>query len=620
MTSSTAALACGWCGTIKALLTVSESAWLASLAEHHALATRQRPRTSQVDRWRSTFRLLRKHLVGLLPTRPDARGWQLVFEYELSDGPGVLLLVGDTVFVLDVTEHDTPLRASVDRVAATTRTLERCHVESRGRRIIPVLTPAAFERESAAIDGVHVAAAAGLAPLLLSLAPPADAAQLDLDRWLASDHFPRPSLIGAARAMFSGDQLPEDDAGTCVRGVLAELNQIVEAARVAGERHLVLIRGVPGSGKTLAGLELVLAQRTTYTGNPDEAAVFLAGSGAALAVLRYVASGTPVEKEHLVLWPQTFLREHGGPDQPPSLAHVWVYDDAQRAWDQERATEKLQSAGSVPTQLLRAAERAPGWSVLVAMIGEGQSVHVGEEGGMALWGEAVSGAQPKWNVHCAPELARSFGETQAMTTAALDLNRSLRSAPAEGAVEWVEQLLDGRIVECAATAARLREQGFALYVTQELEEAKGYARERYVDDPVKRYGLLASSRAKNLAAHGVSNDWQSTKGMREGPWFVDSPDSTASACRLEIVATEFACQGLELDLPIICWGDDLRWHGGTWESPPQRRSGARDPHRLRVNSYRVLLTRGRDGLCVFVPLEETQTFAVLREAGMAPLS
>ena len=36
-------------------------------------------------------------------------------------------------------------------------------------------------------------------------------------------------------------------------------------------------------------------------------------------------------------------------------------------------------------------------------------------------------------------------------------------------------------------------------------------------------------------------------------------------------------------------------------SPPQKRSQARDPHKLRLNSYRVLLTRGRDGSTIYVP-------------------
>ena len=53
-------------------------------------------------------------------------------------------------------------------------------------------------------------------------------------------------------------------------------------------------------------------------------------------------------------------------------------------------------------------------------------------------------------------------------------------------------------------------------------------------------------------------------------------------------------------------------------SPAAPRSKARDPHRLRVNSYRVLLTRGRDGFFIFVPNEVgmAATYSALVGAGV----
>lgn len=70
---------------------------------------------------------------------------------------------------------------------------------------------------------------------------------------------------------------------------------------------------------------------------------------------------------------------------------------------------------------------------------------------------------------------------------------------------------------------------------------------------------------------------------------------------MDRVATEFACQGLELDMPIVCWGDDMVWDKNGWRKFEQRSSKAKDPNKLRVNSYRVLLTRGRDGFVIYVP-------------------
>jgi DUF2075 family protein len=145
--------------------------------------------------------------------------------------------------------------------------------------------------------------------------------------------------------------------------------------------------------------------------------------------------------------------------------------------------------------------------------------------------------------------------------------------------------------------------------------------DRYSGELDKRYGLIASSKAYKLSKYGVYNDFQSTRRVKFGPWFNDLPDSPLSCCQLREVVTEFGCQGLELDFPIVCWGGDLHWAENTWNSPVQRRSKAKDPHALRVNSYRVLLTRGRDGFVIFVPETPAaeQTYNTLVMAGINPL-
>jgi DUF2075 family protein len=111
------------------------------------------------------------------------------------------------------------------------------------------------------------------------------------------------------------------------------------------------------------------------------------------------------------------------------------------------------------------------------------------------------------------------------------------------------------------------------------------------------------------------NDFQSTKRVRVGPWYGDAEDAYASrSCRLmEECVTEFAAQGLELDATLLAWGSDLRLYDGMWSnalaSGYQRRAMVKDAMQLRLNAYRVLLTRGRDACVIFVPplegLDET---------------
>lgn len=88
--------------------------------------------------------------------------------------------------------------------------------------------------------------------------------------------------------------------------------------------------------------------------------------------------------------------------------------------------------------------------------------------------------------------------------------------------------------------------------------------------------------------------------------------------RIKNAASEFECQGLELDFPLVCWGNDLTWRNG-WVSSSRQK--ARNPHQLRINVYRVLLTRGRDGMVIYVGPDKgmDMTYQALVSAGLQVL-
>jgi DUF2075 family protein len=89
--------------------------------------------------------------------------------------------------------------------------------------------------------------------------------------------------------------------------------------------------------------------------------------------------------------------------------------------------------------------------------------------------------------------------------------------------------------------------------------------------------------------------------------------------------TEFGAQGLELDAVLLAWGSDLQLRGGRWSNhrarPYRREAHIRDARQLRLNAYRVLLTRGRDGTVVFVPPlgEMDETYSYLLDSGFRKL-
>jgi hypothetical protein len=283
---------------------------------------------------------------------------------------------------------------------------------------------------------------------------------------------------------------------------------------------------------------------------------------------------------------------------PPQ--HIFVFDEAQRAWDAAKVQEHKSHNRSEPEILLDVTGSVPGWGVAIGLVGEGQEIHVGEEAGIGQWADAVGRARQPFSVHAPPRLVRFFETHSVLADPRLDLTVSLRTHRAERVQDWVASLLRGEIVEAATHAADLGATGFDVYVTTDLLKAKRYILSRYEGAPEKRYGLLASSKARNLASIGIDNEYQATLRLKIGPWFNAPSSDPRSSCQLAQPATEFQCQGLELDMPLICWGDDLGWADGAWRSF-RRTMKARDSHQLRLNSYRVLLTRGRDGILIFVP-------------------
>lgn len=110
--------------------------------------------------------------------------------------------------------------------------------------------------------------------------------------------------------------------------------------------------------------------------------------------------------------------------------------------------------------------------------------------------------------------------------------------------------------------------------------------------------------------------------MNVARWYNAPPDRPDASNALTQPVAEFSCQGLELDLPVLCWGEDYAWTGRSWDLTPIRRKYRQDdPNQLLQNTYRVLLTRGRDGLVIWVPpiplLDDTEV--ALLAAGVRPI-
>ena len=602
---------------------------------------------SQVKAWDESIPELQSEAREVMNYDERARDYWAVLEYELpmeSRRVDAIFLLRGAVLVLELKGKEVPSQADIDQAAAYARDLRCYHSECAERPVLAVVVPTRAKGYLGEQNGVHIAGPDALHSLMLEIEKNIDSPPLSPSRFLsASTYCPLPTLVQAARELFhAGRVRPIYRACAATDPAVEYISSVIHEAAAKGERRLVLLTGVPGSGKTLVGLRVAHAHFLDdlavprENGRPSAPAVYLSGNGPLVEVLQYELREAGGGGKAFVRGVRDYVKRYSGKPGLVPPEHVLIFDEAQRAFDAERvehvhARDSGRVAGkSEPEHFIEFAERIPGWCVVVGLIGGGQEIHAGEEGGLVQWRQAVEGcARPQeWEVHCPPEAAASFAGSavRRRVEQGLSLDTEIRFHLATDIHEFVNCLLErGSAAEAAQAARLLERQGYHLRLTRDLEAARAYLRERYAAHPQARFGLAASSRDRDLVRFGIPNDYQSTKRVRYGPWYADPEESPLSCRRLAEAVTEFGAQGLELDAVLLAWGTDLVREGGAWTNRMARRykrgTTVRDPFRLRLNAYRVLLTRGRDATVIYVPplAELDETFDFLGEAGFRRL-
>lgn len=591
----------------------------------------------QIRAWDDSIPMLQREADEVLAADPRAPKYTAVLEYRLpmeARRPDVIVLLLGPVVVLELKGKEKPAQEDIDQVAAYARDLRSYHRACADRPVHAVLVPTRSCDSVEVQDGVHIVGPAGLDRLLQEFGKDSSQTALDPLEFLhPSAYRPLPSLVKAARELLTNRSVREIwRAGADTGNAVARIERIIREAAATKTRRLVLLTGVPGSGKTLVGLRVVHAGflddlATPRTGGqPTAPAIFLSGNGPLVEVLQYVLKDAGGAGKTFVRGVKDYLDYHVPRKERIPHQHVIVFDEAQRAFDEHKVTELHKQwprgiAKTEPMHFIELAERIPDWSVVVGLIGGGQEIHVGEEEGIKQWRTALDACRDPgcWIVHAPAQLEEAFSGSTLSTQwePSLNLNTEIRFHLSPKIHDFVSEVLEGGAANRARLIADgLHRSGHRLLITRHLVRAKQYALNRYEEDPEARFGLVASSKDKVLEGFDVPNSFQATKNVRKGPWY--AAEGEQSCRRLDKVMTEFGAQGLELDFTILGWGTDLIREGGRWTNRHAGgyRSSARvrDPHRLRVNAYRVLLTRGRDGTVVFVPtlrdLDETFNYFV----------
>ena len=588
-----------WSGSTRNLLDTPKSLIEEALENHLKGLLNKNAAGTQVDAWSEEIDVLRTCFRDLAIARPDSLDWGLVLEYELPlEGgrrPDVIITAPGRLLVLEFKQDPKLNRAYIDQAYSYARDLAEYHSKSHNLPVIPYLVPTRTSDLIDERDGVLIVSPNKLAASLSQLD---EGKSIDLEEWISGEYAPLPSLIQAAKMIFQNEKLPSirraESLG--VGDAVTELQKISEFSRTNQQRTLAFVSGVPGAGKTLVGLRFV------YESSVDKASsIFLSGNDPLVRVLR-----DALKAKHFVQDLHSFIKTYGTTNKTPSQ-HVIVFDEAQRAWDATHMGVKNDVHFSEPELLVKIGEKLPGWANLVGLIGHGQEINSGEEAGIDGWRQAVESesAVSEWKIFAPPRFSKDFPGREVTIVEKLDLNKSLRSRRAEDLHEWVAKLLEGRLSEASRLANRVISSGYQIHLTRNLEEAKSFVRLLYEGEEHKRFGILASSKDTCLPNYGIRNGFQDTKRVDYAKWYNSVAGEDGSSNNLQETITEFGCQGLEVDCALIAWGNDLNWDGTKWEMRKLRpKFKQHNPLELRKNSYRVLLTRSRDEMVIFIPPED----------------
>lgn len=590
----------------------------------------------QINAWKEQIDVLKSQL-------QDFEEGRIIFEYtipRMGKRVDVVVLYKNIVFLLEFKCGDNDYsRSTYDQVYDYALDLRNFQKESHNKLLVPIMIPtAAPEVLNNIVENKRIIEplrcnSNNIADTINSITALYTEETFDYVGWENSEYLPTPTIIEAAQALYNGhrvEDITRNDADKENLSVTTEeINNIIEYSKANGRKSICFITGVPGAGKTLVGLNIAIQRSDTTKG---EHAVFLSGNLPLVTVLQEALARDKVaqaKENNEKVSKKAALRDTsafiqiihkyrdsfvGNDNVPPE--RIAIFDEAQRAWTHRKIKGFMKEKKGVddfpysePEFLISTMDRHADWAVIICLVGGGQEINDGEAG-LPEWFDSLKRAFPDWDVYITPQLnddeyrrGRSWSsmidDLNICEIEKLHLATSVRSFRTPDLAAFVKAVLDADTDEAKQLYHRIKDK-YPLVVTRDLNTAKEWIRSKCRGST--RYGLLASSKALRLKPEGI---FVKNKLDVEN-WFLNSKDDVRSSYMIEDVVSEFDIQGLELDYSIVAWDANYRYVNGEWtynnfKGDKWTKVNSEEDKIYLKNAYRVLLTRARQGMAIFVP-------------------
>lgn len=618
--------------TISDFLKDDETRILGQLSLHHNHALEDLQKNAWV-----------KQITILKDTLQSVDNGQIYFEFSIPRrGKRVdnVLIINDLIFVLEFKVGDNQYQKhSIEQVIDYCLDLQNFHEGSHHEKLIPVLISTnaepienVFKNEANLFEPLK-ANQQNLSDVINKTLLQSNGKQINATDWENSIYKPTPTIIEAAQALYKGHNVKEisrHDAGAINLSKTTDcINNIIETAKRENKKSICFLTGVPGAGKTLAGLNIA---NERMKADEDEHAVFLSGNGPLVDVLREALTrdevatskenGEPLTKKVAAIKANAFIqnihhfRDDNLISKKAPVEKVVVFDEAQRAWAKEQVSSFMKRKKGVedfdmsePEFLISVMDRHEDWCTIICLIGGGQEINTGEAG-VSEWLSSLKNNYPHWDIHYSNLIStddnylsdielRNWVQSVATEKHELHLSVSVRSFRSEKISELMHEILEAKH-ERANTLLGEVKNDFPILITRDLPTAKKWLRTQAKGS--ERIGLVASSGGRRLRPLGID-----VKNEISAPnWFLNNSDDIRSSYFLEEIATEFDIQGLEIDWVCLAWDINYYFKDEKWNC--QNFSGTKWQNILNENdktylqnAYRVLLTRARQGLIIYIP-------------------